>query len=57
LGYAVGALFAGLLTDLLDIRSTILIVAVLLVGSGSIALVLLPAPRPSRRIAPLESDI
>ncbi len=52
LGYAVGALFAGLLTDLLSFRATILIIALLLVGSASIALVLLPAPRPSR----LESE-
>ena len=44
LGYAVGALFAGLLTDLLDFRATILIMALLLVGSGSIARVLLPGP-------------
>ena len=44
LGYAVGALFAGLLTDLLNFRATILIVALLLVGSSSIARVLLPAP-------------
>ncbi len=48
LGYAVGALFAGLLTDLLSFRATILIIAFLLVGSSSIALVLLPAP--SRRL-------
>jgi MFS family permease len=47
LGYAVGALFAGLLTDLLSFRATILIIAFLLVGSSSIALVLLPAPRRS----------
>ncbi len=52
LGYAVGALFAGLLTDLLSFRATILIIALLLVGSGSIVLVLLPAARPSR----LESE-
>lgn len=51
LGYAVGALFAGLLTDLLSFRATILIIALLLVGSGSIARVLLPAPRPSRQLA------
>ena len=44
LGYAVGALFTGLLTDLLDFRATILIMALLLVGSGSIARVLLPGP-------------
>ena len=56
LGYAVGALFAGLLTDLLSFRATILIIALLLVGSGSIARVLLPAPRPSRRLARLGSE-
>jgi MFS family permease len=48
LGYAVGALFAGLLTDLLDFRATILIIALLLVGSASIARVLLPGPHSSR---------
>jgi MFS family permease len=51
LGYAVGALFAGLLTDLLSFRATILIIALMLVGSGTIARVLLPAPRPSQRLA------
>ena len=45
LGYAVGALFAGLLTDLLDFRTTILIIALLLVGSAWIARVFLPAHR------------
>ena len=44
LGYAVGALTAGLLTDLLDFRATILIIALLLVASSSIAHVLLPEP-------------
>ena len=51
LGYVVGALFAGLLTDLLSFRATILIIALLLVGSSLIALVLLPAPRSSWRLA------
>ncbi len=49
LGYAVGALFAGLMTDLLDFRATILIIAGLLVASGSIARVLLPEATPSSR--------
>ncbi len=49
LGYAVGALFAGLLTDLLDFRATILIIAILLVVSSSISQVLLPKPIQSRR--------
>jgi predicted membrane protein len=44
LGYAVGALFAGLLTDLLDFRATIVIIALLLVGSAAVARVLLPRP-------------
>ncbi len=56
LGYAVGALFAGLLTDLLNFRSTILIIAALLVSSGLIALVLLPAPRRAQRLAPWEAE-
>ncbi len=56
LGYAVGALFAGLLTDLLSFRATILIIALLLVASGSIARVLLPAPRPWQRLVSLESE-
>ena len=54
LGYVVGALFAGLLTDLLSFRATILIIALLLVGSSLIALVLLPAPRSSWRSARAE---
>lgn len=44
LGYAVGALFAGLLTDVLDFRATIVIIALLLVGSAAVARVLLPRP-------------
>ena len=53
LGYAVGALFAGLLTDLLDFRATILIIAILLVVSSSISQVLLPKPIQSRRKTPV----
>ncbi len=49
LGYAVGALFAGLLTDLLDFRATILIIAILLVVSSAISQVLLPKPTQSKR--------
>jgi len=49
LGYAVGALVAGLLTDLLDFRATILIIAILLVVSSAISQVLLPKPTQSRR--------
>jgi MFS family permease len=55
LGYVVGALFAGLLTDLLSIRATILIIALLLVGSSLVALVLLPARSSSRRLARAEA--
>ncbi len=44
LGYAIGALSAGLLTDLLDFRTTIWIIALLLVASSSVARVLLPEP-------------
>ena len=51
LGYVVGALFAGLLTDLLSFRATILIIALLLVGSSLIALVLLPASRSAWQLA------
>lgn len=54
LGYVVGALFAGLLTDLLSFRATILIIALLLAGSSLIALFLLPAPRSSWRSAQAE---
>jgi len=56
LGYAVGALLAGLLTDLLNFRATILIIALLLVGSSSIAFTLLPVPRRSRRLEQPESE-
>jgi MFS family permease len=55
LGYVVGALLAGLLTDLLSFRATILIIAVLLVGSSLTALVLLPARSSSRRLARAEA--
>ena len=54
LGYVVGALFAGLLTDLLGFRATILIIALVLVGSSLIALVLLPAPSSSCQLARAE---
>ena len=50
LGYAVGGLLAGVLTDLLGFRPTILIIALLLVGSSFIAHALLPAPSPSRQL-------
>ena len=49
LGYAVGALVAGLLTDLLDFRATILIIALGLVVSSLVARVLLPEPTLSSR--------
>lgn len=49
LGYAVGALTTGLLTDLLNCRATILIIALLLVVSGLIARVLLPEPHLAAR--------
>ena len=51
LGYAVGGLLAGVLTDLLGFRPTILIIALLLVGSSFIAHALLPAPSPSRQLS------
>ena len=54
LGYAVGALTAGLLTDLLNFRATILIIALLLVVSSVIARVLLPEP--TRRHEPIDRD-
>ena len=44
LGYVVGALGAGLLTDLMGFRPTVMVVALLLAGSSCIAHVLLPAP-------------
>ncbi len=53
LGYAVGGLTAGLLTDLLNFRATILIIALLLVGSSAIARVLLPEPT---RQEPIDRD-
>ena len=54
LGYAVGALTAGLLTDLLNFRATILIIALLLVVSSSIARVWLPGP--IRPHVPIDRD-
>jgi len=56
LGYAVGALTAGLLTDLLNFRATILIIAFFLVVSSSIARVLLPAPTRSSGHVPIDRD-
>ena len=53
LGYAVGGLTAGLLTDLLNFRATILIIALLLVASSLIARVLLPEPT---RQEPIDRD-
>lgn len=43
LGYVVGALMAGLLTDWLGIQSTLAMVALLLVGSAALAQAYLPA--------------
>ncbi|MFQ5702637.1 MAG: MFS transporter [Gemmatimonadales bacterium] len=43
-GYVVGALVAGLLTDLVGFRPTVIVVALLLAGSSFIAYALLPAP-------------
>ena len=54
LGYAVGALTAGLLTDLLNFRATILIIALLLVVSSSIAGVLLPELTRTSRHVPID---
>ena len=54
LGYAVGALTAGLLTNLLDFRATIFIIALLLVASSSIARVLLPEPTRGSRYVPID---
>ena len=56
LGYAVGALIAGLLTDLLNFRATILIVALLLVAFSSIARVLLPERTRNSRHVPIDRD-
>ena len=44
LGYVIGALMAGLLTDWLGIQSTLVIIALLLVGSAALAREYLPAP-------------
>ena len=51
LGYAAGGLLAGVLTDLWGFRPTILIIALLLVGSSLVAQTLLPPPSPSRSLA------
>jgi predicted MFS family arabinose efflux permease len=51
LGYVVGALMAGLLTDWLGFQSTLVIIALLLVGSGVLARVCLPAPAPSQNVS------
>ena len=56
LGYAVGALTAGLLTDLLNFRATILIIAFFLVVSSAIARVLLPEPTRSSGHVPFDRD-
>ncbi len=56
LGYAVGALVAGLLTDLLNFRATIVIIAALLVVSSSIVRVLLPEPTRSLQWEPIDGD-
>ncbi|MCZ6857490.1 MAG: MFS transporter [Gemmatimonadetes bacterium] len=50
MGYVVGGLLAGLLTDWLDFRATLLIIALLFVGSGIVARVFLPPPAPARAI-------
>ena len=50
LGYVVGGLLAGLLTDWLDFRATFLIIALLFVGSGIVVRVFLPPPAPARAI-------
>ncbi len=51
LGYVVGALMAGLLTDWLGFQSTLVIIALLLVGSGVLARMYLPAPAPSQAVS------
>lgn len=50
MGYVVGGLLAGLLTDWLDFRATLLIIALLFVGSGIVVRVFLPPPAPARAI-------
>ncbi len=50
LGYVVGGLLAGLLTDWLDFRATFSIIALLFVSSGIVARVFLPPPTPARAI-------
>ena len=50
MGYVVGGLLAGLLTDWLDFRATFAIIALLFVGSGIVARLFLPPPVPARAI-------
>ncbi len=50
LGYVVGGLLAGLLTDWLDFRATFLIIALLFVSSGIVARVFLPPSVAARTI-------
>ncbi len=50
MGYVVGGLLAGLLTDWLDFRATFSIIALLFVGSGIVARLFLPPPVPARAI-------
>ena len=51
LGYVIGALMAGLLTDWLGIQSTLVIIALLLVGSAVLARAYLPAPAPAQALS------
>ncbi len=51
LGYVVGALMAGLLTDWLGFQSTLVIIALLLAGSGVLARMYLPAPALSQAVS------
>ena len=50
MGYVVGGLLAGLLTDWLDFRATFAIIALLFVSSGIVARLFLPPPVPARAI-------
>ena len=50
MGYVVGGLLAGLLTDWLDFRATFSVIALLFVSSGIVARVFLPPPVPARAI-------
>ncbi len=51
LGYVIGALMAGLLTDWLGIQSTLVIIALLLLGSAVLARVNLPAPAQAQALS------